>query len=176
MADANLVYDAWVAIHQAAVMLERAADVRLRPWNLSASHAAALAALVEHGPQRMSDLARYLLQQTQTTTDLVDRLERRGLVRRIRHASDRRVVLVEATDEGQQLLSSIEREGSSVGQDTLGQLTDEALSGLSARLRGVRDQAATIAGVPVEHLGYAEQRLRLSRTVIHRDDPTATAQ
>src|SRR6266542_5089708 len=84
MADAEKIYDAWVAIHQAAIVLERAVDVRLRPWNLSGSQAAALSVLVTHGPQRMSDLARYLLQQTQTTTDLVDRLEQRRLVRRTR--------------------------------------------------------------------------------------------
>src|SRR5918911_4790583 len=104
MTDGKRVYDAWVSIHQAAIVLERAVDVRLRPWNLSGSQAAALNVLVKHGPQRMSDLARYLLQQTQTTTDLVDRLEQRNLVRRIRHATDRRVVLVEATDAAESLL------------------------------------------------------------------------
>ena len=48
MADAARMYDAWVALHQAAIVLERALDVRLRPWNLSGSQAAALGALVAH--------------------------------------------------------------------------------------------------------------------------------
>lgn len=160
MEKARQVYDAWVAVHQAAVVLERAVDVRLRPWNLSGSQAAALAALVTHGPQRMSDLARYLLQQTQTTTDLVDRLEQRGLVRRIRHATDRRVVLVEATDAALALLREIGDTGWSVGTEAIGALSDTDVKRLTDIARRVRDRAAELGGVPQEHLSYAEERLR----------------
>lgn len=161
MADAAKLYDAWVALHQAAIVLERAVDVRLRPWNLSSSQAAALAALVEHGPQRMSDVARYLLQQTQTTTDLVDRLEQRGLVRRIRHATDRRVVLVEATDAARALLDEIGDAGWTVGREALGSLSDAEIKQLTSAARRVRDRAAQIGSVPAEHLAYAEERLRI---------------
>jgi DNA-binding MarR family transcriptional regulator len=154
------VYDAWVAVHQAAVVLERAVDVRLRPWNLSGSQAAALAALVTHGPQRMSDLARYLLQQTQTTTDLVDRLEHRGYVRRIRHATDRRVVLVEATEAAVSLLREIGDTGWSVGTEAIGVLSETDVKRLTDIARRVRDRAAELGGVPQEHLSYAEDRLR----------------
>lgn len=161
MADAAQLYDAWVAINQAAVMVERAVDVRLRPWNLSGSQAAALAALVEHGPQRMSDVARYLLQQTQTTTDLVDRLEQRGLVRRIRHATDRRVVLVEATETAEELLKDIGDAGWTVGREAFGTLSDKDLHQLTESARQVRDIAAGIGGVPADHLSYAEERLRV---------------
>lgn len=161
MTNSAQMYDAWVAIHQAAVVLERAVDVRLRPWNLSASQAAALAALVAHGPQRMSDVARYLLQQTQTTTDLVDRLEQRGLVRRIRHATDRRVVLVEATDAAVALLREIGDAGWAVGREALGELSEAELQQVTEAARRVRNRAAAIAGVPAEHLHYAEQRLRI---------------
>ena len=161
MADTEQLYDAWVVINQAAVVLERAVDVRLRPWNLSGSQASALAALVAHGPQRMSDVARYLLQQTQTTTDLVDRLEQRGLVRRIRHATDRRVVLVEATEVAVELLKEIGETGWSVGSEAFGTLSDKELKTLIETARRVRNRAAEIAGVPPEHLAYAEERLRV---------------
>ncbi len=161
MADAAQLYDAWVAINQAAVVLERAVDVRLRPWNISGSQAAALAALVEHGPQRMSDVARYLLQQTQTTTDLVDRLEQRGLVRRVRHATDRRVVLVEATEASVALLKEIDDAAWNVGQEAFGTLADEELAQLVDAARRVRNRSAEIGGVPAEHLSYAEERLRV---------------
>ena len=161
MAQPAQLYDAWVAIQQAAIVLERAVDVRLRPWNLSGSQVAALAALATHGPQRMSDVARYLLQQTQTTTDLVDRLEQRGLVRRIRHATDRRVVLVEATERAEELLRDIGDTTWTVSRDALGVLKDTELRQLTEAARRVRNQAAGIAGVPAEHLSYAEERLRV---------------
>lgn len=162
MTDSARIYDAWVAVHQAAIVLERAVDVRLRPWNLSGSQAAALSALVEHGPQRMSDLARYLLQQTQTTTDLVDRLEQRGYVTRVRHATDRRVVLVQATETAETLLREIGDTGWSVGVDALGVLSDTELRRLTDTARRVRDRAAELGGVPPEHLSYAQDRLRIS--------------
>ncbi len=162
MADAARIYDAWVAVNQAAIVLERAVDVRLRPWNLSGSQAAALAALVAHGPQRMSDVARYLLQQTQTTTDLVDRLEQRGLVRRVRHATDRRVVLVEATEAAVALLREIGDSGWQVRREALGMLSDKELLQLTDAARRVRNRAAEIGGVPAEHLSYAAERLRVS--------------
>lgn len=161
MASTEQFYDAWVVITQAAIVLERAIDVRLRPWNLSGSQVSALGALVTHGPQRMSDVARYLLQQTQTTTDLVDRLEQRGLVRRIRHATDRRVVLVEATEAAHQLLKDIGETGWSVVAESIGTLSDKDLKTLTESSRRVRNRAAEIAGVPPEHLAYAEQRLRV---------------
>jgi DNA-binding MarR family transcriptional regulator len=157
--DPQSIYQAWVAIGQAAVTLERAVDSRLRAWNLNQSQAAALAVLAQHGPQRMSHLARFLLQQTQTTTDLVDRLERRKLVRRIRHETDRRVVLVEITEAGQKLLAEIGDVAWTVGEEAIGRISPNELSRTTETIRRIRDAAAEIGGLPIEHLSYAEERL-----------------
>ena len=156
------LYQAWVAIGQTAIVLERAVDARLRPWNLNQSQAATLLALAEHGPQRMSHLARFLLQQTQTTTDLVDRLEKRGLVRRIRHETDRRVVLVEITDEGRALLDDIGAAVWSVAQEAFDGVGDGELRSLTEIVQRIRDAAAAIGGVPAEHLSYAGDRLTIA--------------
>ncbi len=160
--DPRGIYQAWVAIGQAAIALERAMDARLRPWNLNQSQGAALFVLAQHGPQRMSHLARFLLQQTQTTTDLVDRLERRDLVRRIRHETDRRVVLVEITEQGRTLLREIGDTAWSVGRDSFGDVPEQELGRATETLRQVRDAAAAIGGLPAEHLTYAQERLAIS--------------
>ncbi len=156
------IYQAWVAIGQAAVSLERAVDARLRPWSLNQSQGAALTVLAQHGPQRMSHLARFLLQQTQTTTDLVDRLERRGLVRRIRHETDRRVVLVEITDQGKALLNEIGDAAWTVGFDAFRTINGTDLRRLTDAARRIRDAAAEVGGVPADHLTYAEERLNIA--------------
>jgi DNA-binding MarR family transcriptional regulator len=160
--DSRGIYQAWVAIGQAAISLERAVDARLRPWNLNQSQAAALSVLAQHGPQRMSHLARFLLQQTQTTTDLVDRLERRAFVRRIRHETDRRVVLVEITDEGKALLEQIGGTAWSVGEEAFGAVSDNELSCLTQTVRRIRDVAAEVGGMPADYLSYAEERLTIA--------------
>ena len=156
------IYQAWVAIGQAAISLERAVDTRLRPWNLNQAQGAALLVLAQHGPQRMSHLARFLLQQTQTTTDLVDRLERRNLVRRIRHATDRRVVLVEITDAGRALRAEIGDAAWYVGQHVFNDLPEKQLTRQTETVRRIRDAAAEVGGVPAEHLTYAEERLNIA--------------
>lgn len=163
------IYEAWVAISQAAVSLERAVDVRLRPWNLNQAQGAALQVLAQHGPQRMSHLARFLLQQTQTTTDLVDRLERRSLVRRIRHDTDRRVVLVEITEEGRALVGEIGTAAWSVGEEAIGPLTSMDLERTIRTVRRIRDAAAEVSGLPADHLTYAEERLSIAPATLTSD-------
>ena len=52
-------------------------------------------------PQRMSDLAAFLGSSLSATTSLVERLEAKGLVRRIHDPIDRRVVMCNLTPIGQ---------------------------------------------------------------------------
>ncbi len=59
-----------------------------------------LEALHTLGPMRQSDLAYKILRTTGNVTQLVDRLERDGLVERRRSDTDRRVVVVSITDKG----------------------------------------------------------------------------
>src|SRR6187399_2560505 len=53
------------------------------------------------GPLAASRLAEATGLSSAATTAMIDRLERKGFVRRVRHEADRRQVLVELTDEGQ---------------------------------------------------------------------------
>ncbi len=71
---------------------------------LSAPRASALSVIVFRGPVTMSRLAEAEQVRAPTITRLVDGLERRGLVRRVSHAEDGRVLLVEATAAGKRLL------------------------------------------------------------------------
>lgn len=160
--DLALVYRAYLALNQASVALERAVEARLRPWNLNVSQGITLLALDQHGSQRMTDLARLLLQHTQTTTDLVDRLERRGLVQRRRHGADRRVVLVEVSDEGRGLIEPVREAIRSVCAEVFPELTDDKLVALAADAKHVRDTAAGIAGLPAAHFAVAEEQLLLN--------------
>lgn len=65
--------------------------------------------LVLSSPKGMtqSDLGRALLTHRSNVTGLVDRLEKRGLVSRGEHASDRRVWTVRITPAGRRLLDQI---------------------------------------------------------------------
>ena len=155
------VYQAWVITLQTAALLQQAVDARLRPHRLTWVQAATLAVLGRHGPQPLHALARYLLYQTQTLTDLVDRLERRALVRRSRHPRDRRSVLVELTADGGDVAAAAEAVFAEVAAATFGREDDAALTAVGDTLRRVRDAAAAVAGIPADHLAYATERFPL---------------
>jgi DNA-binding MarR family transcriptional regulator len=71
----------------------------------SLSAAATLTRVSTDGPQRLTDLAGWERQSQPGMTQLVSRLERDGLVHRTSLPSDRRVVLVEATSAGCDLVA-----------------------------------------------------------------------
>ena len=157
------VYQAWVALRQTAVTLERAIDARLRPWRLSQSQAIVLLVLAHHGPQSMSHLAHVLLQQTQTTTDVIDQLERHGLVQRQHwHATDRRVVLVTLTDAGHSLVNDISTTVWLTLKEAFAGVSDADLAEVTEALRDVRAVGAVLANIPPEHLNYATERLAIT--------------
>ena len=91
-------------LHSAAIHLLRRLRVLDKAMGLTAPRASALSVLVFRGPLTMSQLAEAEQVRRPTITRLVDGLERRGLVRRVSHADDGRVQLVEATAAGRRLL------------------------------------------------------------------------
>jgi DNA-binding MarR family transcriptional regulator len=60
----------------------------------------AIKVISDLAPVRVSDLARCMYLHPATVVGILDRLESRGLVKRIRSNDDRRVVKVQLTDDG----------------------------------------------------------------------------
>lgn len=71
-----------------------------------------LSHLEMHGPQRPHELAAITGMTTGGLSKLLDRMERRGVVRRVRAAvpEDRRAVVVELTDTGRDMIRRITKE------------------------------------------------------------------
>ncbi|MBD2846956.1 MarR family transcriptional regulator [Paenibacillus sp. IB182496] len=57
--------------------------------------------LLQHQPMKPSDLLQYLSTTPAAITTLLDRMERGGLIARTRDASDRRIVWVNVTQQGE---------------------------------------------------------------------------
>lgn len=72
------------------------------------------------GPSSMSEIARKLAVSKSNVTAVVDRLEAKGYLKRVRSASDRRVVHVVLTESGERLY-----------QDILGNLEDTIQTAVS---------------------------------------------
>jgi len=144
----------WNLFQQTYLLSFRHLETLTNREGLSHSQAAALGVLANADrPLPLSHLARYLTQEAQSTTELADRLERRGLVRRTRDTRDRRLVLLELTAEGRALYARIQPAVAEGGEQLFQGLNGRDRARLAALLRPVRDRAA-------ELLGLDERRLR----------------
>ncbi len=65
----------------------------------------AVKVIAESGPIRISDLAGKMFVHPATVVGIIDRLEDHGMVARVRSREDRRVVEVDLTDSGRELVS-----------------------------------------------------------------------
>jgi DNA-binding MarR family transcriptional regulator len=67
----------------------------------------ALQWLFEHGDMTIGDLSNKMFLAFSTTTDLVDRMERNNLVKRVREEQDRRVVRIHLLKEGERIIEEV---------------------------------------------------------------------
>jgi len=74
---------------------------------LSISQFGVLEALHHLGPLCQRDIAKKILKSSGNITVVIDNLEKRGLVARIRDAEDRRFLTVRLTSEGERLIAGI---------------------------------------------------------------------
>ncbi len=114
----------------------------LQQFGLTLPQFVALASLAAHkGACTMSDLTRVTLQDAPTMTGIVDRLVKMKLADRTRSESDRRVVLVQATPTGVELLQRIRDQSlNSAMDDFIALANSDELADLD-RLLGVFEQS-----------------------------------
>jgi len=74
-----------------------------KKFSVSAPQVATLLALFDGGPLSPSLIARKIMVNSSTVTGIIDRLEQKGLVVRLRNSPDRRIVTVELTEPGRRL-------------------------------------------------------------------------
>lgn len=128
-----------------------AADL-LRDLGLHPGQELLLMHLWEHGPQRQTDLARYVGTDSAAMTRTVQRLERSGFVRRRPGTDDRRVTLVEPTPASQALRPRVAEVWARLEAVTAGALDAvgraEAAAVLRALERNVGDGVLAPPGAP----------------------------
>jgi MarR family transcriptional regulator, organic hydroperoxide resistance regulator len=108
VADEQMI-DAIVAdLHQMIGSLRCAGTGRMVKAGISMTHLHILWVLEHHGDLTMSRLADLLDVSLSNATGLIDRMEERGLVERVRVPTDRRIVLVRASAKGARIRDEIE--------------------------------------------------------------------
>ncbi len=154
----------WMAaatsIMRAQQLVLREVDEALKPFGLTFARYESLVLLYFSRSQALplGKMGDRLMVHPASVTNAIDRLESDGLVRRVRHAEDKRMVLAELTDDGRRV---VEEATEAVGKTRfgLGELSAaeaDELTGLIALLRGrVGDfetaaEPADTAGAPCQ--------------------------
>ena len=121
---------------------------RLVRAGVSMSHLHVMWILQSHGDLSMTHLAEMLDISLSNATGLVDRMEERGVIDRIRVPDDRRIVLVSLSDHGRELLAQVDLVRSDLVATVLRHLDATQLDGLLHTLADLRQamQAARTAG------------------------------
>ena len=79
----------------------------LDDYDITPAQFEALQIIINHDEVTISELSNKLYQAPSTITDLVDRMEAKELVKRIRDSKDRRIVRIKALEKGNKILDDV---------------------------------------------------------------------
>ena len=144
--------DALANLGRAVGSLRCAGSQRLVRLGISMTHFHVLTLLRHHDAMPMGKLAEILDASMSSATGIIDRMEEKGLVERVRVPDDRRIVLVRPTQAGLDLVDDVELVKSEVMIDALASLEPAQLDRLTA---ASADLGAAIAGVLADNPAYA---------------------
>ena len=124
VADSLLAEDSVGLLMKQSVMgLSREIQERMTAHDVTYAQWPALAVLSRGQVKTAADLARELQTDAGAMTRMLDRLAEKGLITRTRGSSDRRVTLIELTEEGLRAVAPI--------REVLAEILNEAMRGFS---------------------------------------------
>jgi len=136
----SLEEEAFLALQRTADQLQGRAAEMLKPYGLSPTQYNALRILRGAGASGLacSEVGERMINRDPDITRLLDRLERRGLVRRARGRQDRRVITAHITAAGSKLLKELDHPVLEFQKQLLGGLGEPKLKALLRLLCAAR--------------------------------------
>jgi DNA-binding MarR family transcriptional regulator len=136
--------EAYLALLRTADALETRVEAKLNGFGLTGTQYNALRILRGAGPAGLpcSEIGERMITHDPDVTRLLSRLEKRGLVRRVRGKSDRRVIYGKITAAGLKLLSEMDEPVAAFNREILKHVGQERLRELIELLELVRSGCA----------------------------------
>ena len=142
---------AYVKLLRAARAVVARIEPRLAARGLTATQLGVLEAVLHLGPLSQRALGRKVLTSAGNMTDVIDKLSRRGLVRRGRKPGDRRAVRIELTEAGRAMIAALFPRHARDIAEAMGGLDQAELRQLGDLLRKLR-LTAVAEGEGASHL------------------------
>ncbi len=146
-----MAHEAFSNLGRAVGTLRCAGSQRLVRLGISMTHFHVLTLLRHHDAMPMGRLAEILDASMSSTTGIIDRMEEKGLVERVRVPDDRRIVLVRSTAAGLALIDEAELVKSEIIISAISRLEPDQLDRLAA---SSADLGAAIADALEANPGY----------------------
>lgn len=134
--------------HDAMAELRCIGSEKLVRLGVSMTQLHVMSMLDRHGDMPMSRLAEMIDVSLSNATGLVDRMEERDYLDRVRVPDDRRVVLVRLSDTGRKLLDDIEVLRTEMLRTVLDRMDPDQLDGLARATTDLRGALAAVATSP----------------------------
>jgi DNA-binding MarR family transcriptional regulator len=133
--------NAYLALQQTADALARGFAALFKTVDLSPTQYNVLRILRGAGPEGAAcrEIGERMITRDPDITRLLDRLDKRGLVRRVREEADRRVVRVTITHEGLDLLAELDGPVEALHHQQLGHLGEAKLKTFTDLLQQARE-------------------------------------
>jgi DNA-binding MarR family transcriptional regulator len=130
----------WTLLNQAQHAAERAAETEMRQLGIPKMHAEVLSLIKNtEGPVTPADIARLLFREPHTISGLLNRMEKQGLVKRVKDLKRKNLVRVAITDKGER--SHRKMSGAEVIHDVMSGLTAKEQDELKRYLEKIRRKA-----------------------------------
>jgi DNA-binding MarR family transcriptional regulator len=126
-------------IARARLKLTKEFDDALTEHDITKAQGGILLILAAGRCETAAELARELYTDSASMTRMIDRLEKRGLVKRVRRADDRRVVNLHLTDQGQELAERLPKIFSTILAASFAHFNAAELDALRGLLRKFLD-------------------------------------
>lgn len=130
----------WVLLHQTRDAAYKVTEKELRASGLSPIEAAILF-VVNATNERATpaQISRWLFRESHSVSGLIDRMDKKGLVKRVKDLEKKNLIRISMTDKARRLADSFE--GPELIHQTLAPLSDEQRQQLAASLQTMRDKA-----------------------------------
>jgi len=136
----------WVLLHQTRDAIQKTADKELRRFGLSPMEAALIYAVHSIGDRATpAEISRWLFRESHSVSGLLDRMQKKGLIRRSKDLDKKNLVRVSLTEKAQQFYNTY-AEMKAI-QAVLSCLSEADRECLGASLEKLRDRALDILGV-----------------------------
>lgn len=123
----------WLLRHT-AMIVRRHGRYILTDFDITPPQFNALVTIIRHDDLTMGSLCRHLFLASSTVTDLIDRMERNGLVERVRDSRDRRVIRLRARSRGRAMLREVMRARLEYLSEILNEFSEEQVEELECSL------------------------------------------